>query len=102
MVHPDDTSKHPAYINSSQFHTTITDTNKLRIKLEETKEQNDSLSQTEGVGVYYLAKFRGVHNHPLDFNLLNPENDVNIFKKKQVARTTVVFHENEMMKGNYL
>ena len=31
---------------------------------------NQSLSQGMGIGVYYLAKFRGLHNHPFEMNLM--------------------------------
>lgn len=31
----------------------------------------EALSQGGGIGVYYLAKFRGLHNHPLESNLFD-------------------------------
>jgi hypothetical protein len=34
-------------------------------------QENEKLSQGQGIGVYYLAKFRGLHNHPLELNLLD-------------------------------
>lgn len=33
--------------------------------------ENERLSQGQGIGVYYLAKFRGLHNHPLEMNLFD-------------------------------
>jgi|LauGreDrversion4_2_1035121.scaffolds.fasta_scaffold217983_1 hypothetical protein len=30
----------------------------------------ESLSQNQGVGIYYLAKFRGLHNHAMEMNLM--------------------------------
>ena len=64
IVHPDDVTKHPAYRDPN--------TAKDGEEPDELREQNAMLSQTDGVGVYYLNKFRGVHNHPLDFNLMDP------------------------------
>jgi hypothetical protein len=51
--------------------------------------------------VYYLNKFRGVHNHPLDYNLMDPDNTTELLKKKVVGRI-VLYHENEMSFGNYV
>lgn len=72
IVHPDDLTKHPAYKSVDPKPDGKNGEDKERA--EEAKASNAALSQTDGVGVYYLNKFRGVHNHPLDFNMLNPGN----------------------------
>jgi hypothetical protein len=36
----------------------------------EDPSDNLALSQGMGIGVYYLAKFRGLHNHALEMNLI--------------------------------
>lgn len=84
VVHPDDISKHPSYIESSAIKSE-NETDRI-IKQETAKKNNEALSQSEGVGVYYLAKFRGIHNHPLDLNLLNERNTTDVLKKRVVGR----------------
>jgi len=93
-VHPDDISKHPAFKD-------ISSSTKSAKEQEEAVKSNLSLSQTEGVGVYYLSKFRGVHNHPLDWNLMDPNSELEMLKKRVVGRA-IQFNENCMMTGSYL
>lgn len=36
-------------------------------------KDSESLSQSQGVGIYYMAKFRGLHNHAMEMNLMQGE-----------------------------
>ena len=36
-------------------------------------DEPDALSQGNGIGIYYLAKFRGLHNHALEPCLIQGE-----------------------------
>lgn len=42
-------------------------------------ESEEALSQGGGIGVYYLAKFRAIHNHPLEPCLMD-SNEKNYMK----------------------
>lgn len=86
VVHPDDKSKHPAYINPQTIKADGLTIMELKEKQQNAKSNNEALSQTEGVGVYYLSKFRGIHNHPLDLNMMDTKNTIDIFKKRVVGR----------------
>lgn len=36
-------------------------------------ENADKISAVGGVGIYYLSKFRGLHNHPLEMGYITAE-----------------------------
>jgi hypothetical protein len=51
--------------------------------------------------VYYLSRFRGFHNHPLDWNLQREENTTELLKKRVPGRITL-HCENWLMYSCYL
>jgi len=70
----------------------------------------DVLSQTGGIGIYYLCKFRGLHNHPLEWSLMDYRNKGGLWDEPErftergevytegelryhLERTTVTFYE---------
>lgn len=90
-VHPDDKSKHPGYNRPKEG----------EILTDREVRQNDRISNGEGIGVYYLAKFRGFHNHAIDMNMMREENTVEMVKRRIPGRA-IMFCENSVMMGHFL
>ena len=67
------------------------------------QDGEDAISdgEGEGVGVYYLAKVRSFHNHPLDLNLMRDDCNVAEINKKRVPGRTNLHNENWLMYGCY-